>query len=188
MRHWLLRPHGNCPYCSLVAEDVNHVLKCTHEQAQNLNKEALCKLFEKLMKIGTCAKTVLAIKQELIAWRDGKRMHDTGMLPILLRKVIKEQRKVGWRAFIDGLFVREWKEYQREYFEYIGSQKGAALYVIKAIHVCWDYNMYLWSARKLHKTERLQELEDKKEMIEAVKKEYKIGLGRLPVYGFSEIF
>ena len=84
----------------------------------------------------------------------------------------------------------EWEEYQRNYFENIGSKKSSSLWVTKAIRACWEYNMSIWMARneQLHKTDRILEFEGKKEVIGAIKKEYKIGLGILPAYGFSEMF
>ena len=132
----------------------------------------------------------LAIKQELMRWVRQEQQDNVASLPSDLQKVIKAQRKVGWRAFLDGLFVLGWEEYQGHYFENIGSKKSASLWVTKAIRACWDYNMFIWTARneQLHKTERILEFEGKKEVIEAIKKEYKIGLGRLPAYGFSEMF
>ena len=42
--------------------------------------------------------------------------------------------------------------------------------------------------KQLHHTERIKDMEDRKEIIEAIKKEYKVGLSRLPAYVFSLMF
>ena len=190
MQRWQLRPHSNCPYCMEKDEDITHILTCMHQDAQVQHKEALWKLLEKLVKIGTCTRAVLAIKQEIVAWRNKQPPHDLHLLPESLQLVIKSQRKIGWRCFLDGLFSIEWVKYQQQYFDQIGTQKGTSQWISKAIRACWDYNMFVWMARneQLHKTERIKELEGRQELIEAIKNEYAIGLSRLPAYGFSDMF
>ena len=41
--------------------------------------------------------------------------------------------------------------------------------------------------KELHKTDRLEDMEGKKEIMKTIKQEYKVGLGRLPAYRFSYI-
>ena len=67
MKRWNLRLHGNCPYCLEEEEDIEHILKCQHNQAKENSKNALWQLIKQLVKIGTCRRAVIAIKQEIIA-------------------------------------------------------------------------------------------------------------------------
>ena len=50
--------------------------------------------------------------------------------------------------------------------------------------------MNIWEARnkQLHETDRIKDLEGKKEIMEAIEAEYELGLRYLPAYGFSYLF
>ena len=128
MKRWNLCAHDNCPYCMKEEEDVEHILHCLLKEAEKRSNEALWKLLEKLVKIGTCTRAVLAIKQELVVWRRNRELLDITRLSSRLQKVIFAQRKLGWKAFLDGLFTIEWEEYQKDHFNQIGSKKGASLW------------------------------------------------------------
>ena len=106
-----MRLHGNCPYCLKEDEDLEHVMKCTHQAAKENSRKAILQLVKQLLKIGTCRRAVLAIKQEVMAWRRGHENLCVDCLPENLRKVILAQRKIGWKAFLDGLFVKDWEVY-----------------------------------------------------------------------------
>ena len=49
-------------------------------------------------------------------------------------------------------------------------------------------NMWMGRNKQSHHTDRIKDMEGRKEIIEAIKKEYKVGLSRLPAYGFFFMF
>ena len=71
----------------------------------------------------------------------------------------------------------------------MNSRKGLKLWLSKAIQLGWDLIMSMWVGRnqKLHNTARIEAMEGKSEVIEAKKKEFDIGISRLPAYEFSYI-
>lgn len=72
--------------------------------------------------------------------------------------------------------------------------EGASLWVLKAIRCCWDYNVNMWVGcnKQLHHTDRIKDMKGRKELITAIKEEFKVGPSRgrlLSIrYGFSFMF
>ena len=66
MKRWRLREHSNCPFYMTENEDVNHISKCKHIEAENLWRENIWKMVLQLKKIGTCHWAIIAIQQELV--------------------------------------------------------------------------------------------------------------------------
>ena len=179
MKQWDMRHHGYCPFCLEEDEDVKHVREYNHEDAKKRGKEGLWIFLVVLAKIGTCTRAVLAIKQELTHWRRQDEPPDTRELPEALCEVIIAQRTLGWGAFLDGLWSIKWEAYQKEYFEEEKSRKGSQLWLSKAIRKGWDFNMTIWTGRnkQLQETERIKDMEGKKEIIAVIEKEFGVGLG-----------
>ena len=190
MKRWKLRHHGYCPFCLKEEENTNHILSCQHKDATTIWNKELWNYIVEMKKIGTCTTAILAIKRELIHWRLEEEFPDITELPISIRAPIRLQRKLGWRAFLDGLISMEWKVYMTEYYGEIKSKKGASLWASKAIRKGWDLNSAIWKGRneQLHETARIEDMQGKTELIEVIKKEYRIGLSALPAYGFSHMF
>ena len=190
MKRWEMRPHGYCPFFKQEDEDTQHILNCMHHDAQNVSKQALWKLVETLVKIGTCTMAVRAIRNKIEAWRNNTAHPNINHLPDDLATVIKAQRQIGWKSFLEGLFSIQWKQYQQAYFQEANSRRSADLWVSKAIRAGWTYIFTIWQERneQLHRTDRIKDLAGRKEIIKAIKAEYRLGLGRLPAYGFSYMF
>ena len=62
MQRWQMQHKGNFPFCQEEKEDVNHILHYSHKDAKRASKEALWQQIERLAKIGTCTRAVIAIK------------------------------------------------------------------------------------------------------------------------------
>ena len=187
IKRWQIRPHGYCPYCQSENEDNKHILQCIHHDALQNSHDALWQLVQSLVKIGTCVSAVRAIRDEIVAWRNNDQYPSLVHLPDELKEVIQAQRNIGWKSFLEGLYSKKWKAYQETHFNKIGSKRSPNLWTSKAIRIGWTYLSTIWQYRneQLHKTERIKDMKGKKEMIKAIKAEYKLGLGRLPAYGFS---
>ena len=190
IKRWQIRPHGYCPYCKHENEDTNHILRCIHQDAQQFSKDALWTMVQSLVKIGTCISAVRAIRDEIRSWRENLPYPSLQHLPEVLVPVILSQRQIGWRSFLEGIYSKEWKRYQEKHFQDINSKRSADLWTSKAIRIGWTYLTTIWQHRneQLHKTERIKDMKGKNEIIKAIKAEYKLGLGRLPSYGFSYMF
>ena len=139
MKRWALRHHGYCPFCEEEDEDVEHIIKCLHEDATRINHDALWELTKELIKIGTCPCAVREIRNEIEAWRNNLLLPTLSNMNESLQDTILAQRKIGWKSFIEGLFTKKWRQYQQEYFTEIESKKGHNLWTSKAIRACWKY-------------------------------------------------
>ena len=190
MKRWAIRPHGYCPFCKAENEDTEHILQCIQDDAQKISQDALWTWTESMIKIGTCPRVVRAMRNEISAWRDNTEQPDITQMNDVLQRAILSQRTIGWKSFLEGLISIEWKRYQQEYFEESGSKRSHYLWGSKAIRCGWKYLTTIWIGRnqQLHQTDHILDMEGRKEMIQAIKDEYKIGLGRLPAYGFSYMF
>ena len=190
MKRWKLRFKSNCPFCLYEDEDTNHILTCPHQDAERIWNEALWKLLETLAKFGTDVTLLFLLQQELFAWR-GYNPYLAIKLPYNdADRVIVLQQNLGWRAFLDGLFVKDWQRYQTQFFDQAGITKCPKLWVSKAIRACWDFSTTIWTGRnkQLHETIRIEQLEGKDEIEQAIKQEHRLGLSALPTYGFSYLF
>ena len=138
----------------------------------------------------TCSTLILYVFRELQAWQKQATLPSLEHMPQDIAQVIRDQRSKGWKQFLEGSISLHWKEYQREYFQNIQSRKGEVLWASKMIRAGWDLIAWVWEGRnkQLHETERIVEMEGKKEMIKAVRQEKAIGLSLLPAYEFSDLF
>ena len=190
MERWGLRHHGYCPFCEEPKETTLHILTCNDTEAEELWKQSLWTFIEGLGKVGTCTRALLAIKWELTYWRLSHPPPDITNLSPNLQRAIRSQREVGCKSFFEGLYSKDWGIYQRQHFHEKNSRKGHRLWVSKAIRLGWDLLISMWTGRnqQLHNTARIEAMEGKQEIIDAIESELDIGLSGLAAYEFSYLF
>lgn len=84
----------------------------------------------------------------------------------------------------------EWSSFQDWYYKNKGSKKTGQGWATKAIRELWRFLFQLWEGRNcyLHETDRANELSGKGKLLEAVEKEWDIGLNRLPAMDYGYMF
>jgi hypothetical protein len=103
------------------------------------------------------------------------------------RSVIIEQRLIGWKQFLEGLYSKSWIHYQDKLFREDHSKCSGLSWAAKAYRAGWNMIFNLWKFRnsKLHETDRILDMEGRKELDNAIIQEWNIGIGSLPAIEFS---
>ena len=187
MARWNLRYHSNCPYCETPQEDTNHILLCAHTDSIAGWNEALKILFYKLYKIDTCWYVLTTIQHELNAWRHNMEPPDISAYPNQLQSAIQEQRRIGWKRFLEGMISKYWGLYMTNYYLQKNSRRLGQTWAMRLIQYTWDGLLHIWDCRniQLHETERINDLEGLPLLKKAAEAEWKKGLGHLPASEFS---
>ena len=107
MVKWKLRYKSNCPHCLQSEETTDHILHCKNEEVGQRWETKLKEFDEKLRKIRTCNRLRQAIIRELKGWRLSKLPNLPVHYDDELRMAIREQRRIGWRNFLEGLISKK---------------------------------------------------------------------------------
>ena len=190
MKRWGFRYQDNCPICNDTDEDTLHILSCTHEISMELWEECQWKLIVELHKMDTASTAIMAIIKELNTLKFPDQIPQIEHLDKDLQEAILSQRKIGWKNFLEGLVATDWGKFQGWYYNNKGSRKTGEGWTPKCIRALWKFLFQLWEGRNgyLHETDRANELAGKDKLIEAVEKEWEIGLNRLPPMDYSYMF
>ena len=186
MVRWKLRHDGYCPFCTAETENTKHILSCHHLDALLGWNEALDKFIQQLLKIDTCQIIILALKNELNAWRYD-RPPDTLLYPDLITQAICNQKEIGWKSFLEGVTSSKWEEYMNRYYRRKKSKRKATTWASKLVTYCIKFLYKLWENRnqQLHNTARIQDMEGVPILQSSIRLEWQNGLGRLPASEYS---
>ena len=190
MKRWNKRYKGDCPFCGHENEDNIHILHCSHDVPTQSWKTLLSEYDVRLAKLKTCYALRKAIILDLRAWRNNKRYPPTSNMDDLLRSAIEEQRRIGWKTYLEGLITTKIFNYQQDYMAHSYPDKKPNTWAKKVIKAGWRILMEMWEKRnnKLHEPDVLQEMEGKKVLNKVVAKEWDVGLSNLPAFEFSHLF
>ncbi len=190
MTRWNQRFNSKCPFCNHDKEDTNHILKCKSEESIQIWKEMIDNMLVQLQKADTCWLVMMAIKKELNNWKRDKKHDALSKYPLLLQEAIEEQRQLGWKNFLEGLISRKWTEYMKQYYVQSNTKKSAVKWASKLVKYTWMGIHYIWKERnkKIHDTQIIQDLQGLPHLIDSIKRELAIGIGRLPATEFSRQF
>ena len=99
-----------------------------------------------------------------------------------LHKAFRTQQLIGWEALLYGFVASELIVYQQKHYTDIGLRKTGKRWGVQLITHMWSIIQAHWIHRNhaLHETEALARLSGVDDLILAVKKEYELGLGKLP--------
>ena len=81
----------------------------------------------------------------------------------------------------------EWLRYQKDYYKESGSHRSPQLWASKCIRAIHTFTWNIWNDRntQLHHTDRIKEMEGRFPLEIAIRREWYIGLGRLPASEFA---
>lgn len=189
MIQWKLQNKGYCPFCTEPNENIEHILGCNHPDALCGWTESYHQYLQNLRKIGTCHTVILALKEEMYAWKFS-RPPDTNNYHPLLMKVIHEQRSIGWRQFAEGLISPFWAQYMSHYFTKRKDKRTGKSWASKLITYSVKFLYALWDLRnqQLHNTDRIKDMQGLPHLQSSIRREWSIGIGRLPASEYSKFF
>ena len=190
MQRWNLRYSGNCPFCGAEKEDTNHVLRCSHTVATKNFKSCMKEYDKKLTKYKTAYPLRKAIILELHAWRENRKPPSLQFADSELKTIILQQRRLGWKLFLEGIVVKGIGQYQEEHLERHQPKYKTMAWQKKVILASWNLLMEIWTFRNetLHEPKTLEVLQGKEKLEETIIKEWEKGLGSLPTLEFSHLF
>ena len=190
MQRWKLRHCGDCPFCTEPDENTLHIFQCPSIESLDAFKEAFRDLVKKLLSLNTCIQLLVAIRNDVMAWRKGYPTPATGHLPLGLQRAIFAQRDIGWKQFFEGLVAKHWGAYMSQYYLHKKTKNTGRTWSKRLIKYNWEFTHEIWTSRntQLHETERVKELEGVSILRQTVMKEWEQGLGRLPAADFSHYF
>jgi hypothetical protein len=111
---WKYQRDDTCPRCD-EPETTAHVLKCRGLGADQLWDSNVIKTDKTLKAIGTCPELRQAILLNLDRWRKQ-------LPPVVddfeanVQVVINQQHRLGWKAMLEGLMVKDWANLQQVYY------------------------------------------------------------------------
>jgi hypothetical protein len=149
------RGHSNtsaCPWCNEEIETTNHIFQCKHlEMAKGFDDE-LDKIDDFLR--GTTSNAIReAVIQLLHGLRDGEI--DLADDTTDLSHTVKQQFDLGQKATLNGMWLKKWTSYQRDYLTAIGSRKRARVWVTQLALSLQTMMHNMWKMRNeaIHKAE-----------------------------------
>ena len=188
--HWKQRVHGHCPFCQTPMEDKTHILHCRHPAAEEGWDKSFTTYKGSLRRIQTSPAICKIIQTELHHWHHNTIPPEIQVLTPRLQRITVAQRQIGWQGFLEGLVTSQWLDYQQQYLEHKGSRMKATTWIQHLLRYNWKLLRDIWKHRneQLHQTQMILDNEGHKELLTAVEKEWKIGLGRLPIRDFAHLF
>ena len=190
MKQWKFRPYDSCPFCMQENEDTEHIMLCQHQDAINIWNTQLLAIKELLTKWETEANLQVALCQDLQAWRHNSHLPSLTLIPPPLRRPLIDMRQLGYDRILEGLLPKTVIDYQDKYYKEMESRKSGSSWGKKVYKLFWSVLKELWMGRneQLHQTNRIQDLQGLPVLKESIRREYQLGLHRLPACEFSIFF
>ena len=190
MKRWNLRYEGYCPFCKYENEDTSHILQCQHDHQNSLWKKLNIEYESKLQKLQTNFYLRRTIMREIEAWRKKYPPPPLHYADSQLIIAIKEQRELGWKAFLEGLISKKIIDYQQKYYTETNSKLSIKTWCHRTIRYNWKLILELWDSRNkyIQRPSQLELMEGLPLLDKAIEKEWEYGLGKLPILEFSPFF
>jgi hypothetical protein len=91
-----------------------------------------------LTSIGTCPVLLVTIRYDLIAWKlNNNKEASLRLLTTSQQNVIKEQRQIRWKQFLEGLISKQWVLYHDEIFKDNQSKQSESAWAAKLYRTGW---------------------------------------------------
>ena len=148
MKIWKFQTHSKCPRCQMDNENTSHVLQCPHPSAHSLWKEEMKSLDQWMKNNQLHPELRECIVTNLQSWHDGSPYPAKRYTNQILQRAITKQDLIGWRAFIEGFIVIEWKQCQREFM--LSTQRSPDLLFAKLQQKIWELVWTMWEHRNKH--------------------------------------
>jgi hypothetical protein len=163
-------------------ETVSHVVQCPAPSAHKLWTTALNKLRTWIIENEGGEDFAQIVYENLLAWQSFQPFPFTIPDNPILHRAIKQQDKIGWRSFLDGFLVKEWRQYLTEHFLARGSRKSSLLWMSRLQRGLWDVSFAMWMHRNEvlhHDGARTHQFEEQ-ELDQSILSEWSRGIATLP--------
>ena len=173
--------HSKCPRCNMDNEDVIHVIQCRDTRATNLWNQELDKLKEWMLDKGGDPDLTNLIYSSLRSWRDSTPLPSFFTSDITLSQAILKQDAIGWKSFVDGFLVKEWRIIQHRFMKSKRDPRSSILWMIRLQKRIWEIPWLLWEHRNniLHGETNSDHIQNKRDTDLAIIKEWNIGTQNL---------
>ena len=170
--------HGRCPRCNKDNEDVLHVLQCNDIGATALWNQEIEDLSKWLSDNGSDPNLCHIICSSLQSWRNGKPLPSIDNPNPLLRDAIYKQDSIGWKSFLDGFIVREWRSLQETHMRTNKDHRSSLLWMSKFQRRIWEIPWKLWNHRNetLHGDGNQIHKQEDRNINFAIIKEWNLGI------------
>ena len=106
MKRWNFRASSQCPFCNQEEDSTIHIMQCNNEYAKELWKETQWEWIKSAYKIDTCPRAIISIIGEMDKWREGKKQDERIEHGDQLKDVLRSQKTIGWKIFMEGLIAK----------------------------------------------------------------------------------
>jgi len=140
--------HDLCPCCG-EQEDQDHLLQCQHPEMEKVFREHLETIHTFLLCDASTEIRTGVIKL-LLLFRTGEDFDDSHEYS----EIVYRQHELGMRAFVAGLWLRDWSRIQSDHFLELCSRRSSDLWMIRLLHLVQALPNYMWKMRTqiLHKS------------------------------------
>ena len=145
-KNLVIRGHGNdhtCPCCGTANEDADHIFRCPHVEMKRSFQDEIEPLHTYLAAT-TSSDIQERILEVLHSLHEQKDLISTGAAHEILAR---EQLKLGIRANLNGVWLNEWVNVQREYNKKMRETKSAEVWLIRLTLLIQRFVHSLWITR-----------------------------------------
>ncbi len=116
LQNWKYQMDAKCPRCACDREDTRHVLLCRGQGADEIFQKSLETLSKDLARAKTDPDITTAVTQALLHWREQRQISILSF-PSETRDAVRNQQKIGWKNFLEGLPSKQWQHLQAQYYK-----------------------------------------------------------------------
>ena len=139
----LQQDHAECPRCAAF-ETTGHGVKCQAPKAQRQWDSSITKLDAWLLKAMTLPDLNRAILQRLKSWRNNNDRTEPSFRWPGINDIVRQQDRVGWRAFFEGAVLQSWAAKQQEYYTWLKRKNTGKRWIVMLIKKLWEISWNMW--------------------------------------------
>ena len=130
---WKHQHDANCPCCQLP-KDTTHVLQCPAPEATIVWNQQMIVFDTALQNMATPDILRQAVLSRLRDWRSLTPFTIDPSWPSSLHNVITSQDSIGWKALLEGLPSKYWKQYMATLPHTRSPQQTSHTWTLKFLH------------------------------------------------------
>ena len=183
MLKWNKRIVDICPRCGHKHEDTTHILECKASSVLDIWTMEIKSLEMWLCAEETCPQLRKGIIEGITVWKMGSNsLLQSESTYTGLKVGIVQQKRIGWRRFVEGTFTKKWRDIQDHYYKSMDIPRSSDTWVARLIVKMWDIIFVVWQHRNscLHDTPLADIMGGSYVLDQALRKEWEIGFDNLP--------
>ena len=145
MTKWKWRDNPKCPRCD-VDESTLHVVQCQSGANKSQFKESMEPL-QTWLEETTSPRIASVVRTHMKAYQRNKKVGGFRTRKASIRRLSRQQDKLGIRSFGEGFLAKEWKEAQALHYGGENAETKSKRWVIQLIKKIWEVSWDMWQAR-----------------------------------------